>query len=170
MNNDDAILSSVDLTFRPLPLEGDLQMLADSTSRWASAGLTVRVVRGRKMRDLPALFDEFSAALQFPGYFGENEDAFDECIAELDIPTTLGYVITITEPDELLMEDQERLRWLTGSLSNAARLWSRPGEQEDVQDRDPVPFHVVLVGDPDVLRVARRRWSQAGTEWGSFDE
>src|SRR5262249_52404434 len=44
----------------------------------------VRVIRGRKSRTVRAFFDEVSAALQFPYYFGENWAAFDECITDLD--------------------------------------------------------------------------------------
>ena len=79
-----SVLMCVDDEFRPLLLPGDQRTVASAVMGWAEAGLTVRVVRGRKMRNLPGLFDEFSAALQFPLYFGENEDAFDECIADLE--------------------------------------------------------------------------------------
>ena len=46
--------------------------------------LTVRTVRGRKIRTVGRLFDEMAAALQFPYYFGENWPAFDECLADID--------------------------------------------------------------------------------------
>jgi len=44
----------------------------------------VRLVRGAKMRTTARLFDEISAAFQFPCYFGENWDALDECLNDID--------------------------------------------------------------------------------------
>jgi hypothetical protein len=43
-----------------------------------SLRVAVRFLRGRKMTTTASLLDEFSAALQFPYYFGGNWDAFDE--------------------------------------------------------------------------------------------
>lgn len=36
------------------------------------------------MRTVAQLNDEFSAALQFSAYFGENWPAFNECLKDLD--------------------------------------------------------------------------------------
>jgi hypothetical protein len=51
--------------------------------RLEGIGLISRFGRGRKMADRHGLFDEIAAVLQFPSYFGENWDAFDECIGDL---------------------------------------------------------------------------------------
>ena len=53
----------------------------------------VRWVRGHKMRRLADLYDEFAAALQFPDYFGENWDALEECLTDLDWISAAGYVL-----------------------------------------------------------------------------
>ena len=54
-----------------------------------------RVVRGHKCRSTQALFDEFAAALQFPYYFGENWNAFDECLADLEWLPGEAYVVLL---------------------------------------------------------------------------
>jgi hypothetical protein len=51
------------------------------------AGYEARFCRGSKMQTLDALFDEFSAAWQFPYYFGYNWAAFDECLSDLNSST-----------------------------------------------------------------------------------
>lgn len=50
----------------------------------ARDGTVARVVRGKKSRTVSHFFDEISAALQFPYYFGENWAALDECLADLE--------------------------------------------------------------------------------------
>ena len=64
--------------------------------------VTSRVLRGHKMRTTAALFDEFAAALQFPCYFGENWDAFDECLTDLAWLPGEAYVFGILQSIRLL--------------------------------------------------------------------
>ena len=157
-------LMRVEAEFRPLLLEGDTQAVSSAVIGWVESGLTARVVRGRKMRTLGGLFDEFAAVLQFPLYFGENEDAFNECIAELEtLSPGKGYVVTITEPDEILA-GAEALEWLLRSLESAAKEWAQPVELGEWWDRPAVPFHVVLAGERDVVEAAARQWSSVGAE------
>lgn len=51
-------------------------------------------VRGEKAQDDRQFFDECSAALQFPYYFGENWDAVWECIIDLGwVPRSHSLVV-----------------------------------------------------------------------------
>lgn len=165
-------LMKVEAEFRPLLLEGDAQVVGSAVSGWVESGLTTRVVRGRKMRTLSGLFDEFAAALQFPLYFGENQDAFNECVAEMEtLRAGEGYVVTITDPDQVLADaGSEELGWLVRSLEDAAEEWSQPVELGEWWDRPAVPFHVVLAGERDALEAAVRRWSAAGSEPKPFGQ
>ncbi len=155
----DLALIKVDAEFRPLLLEGDRQTVGSAVVGWVKSGLSARVVRGRKMRTLPGFFDEFAAALQFPLYFGENWAAFDECVADLEmLPAGQGYVVTITDPDQILLDEAgEHLRILVDSLESAASVWEQPVELGEWWDRPSIPFHVVLAGSRESLDVAVRR-------------
>lgn len=157
-------LMTVEVDFRPRLFEGDAQAVGSAAMEWAATGLTVRTVRGRKMRTLGGLFDEFAAALQFPLYFGENADAFDECIAELEtLPAGEGYVVVISEPDQVLADtDADALEWLVRSLRSAAAVWARPIDLGEWWDRPAIPFHVVLAGESDARESASARWTTAG--------
>ena len=159
-------LMRVEAEFRPLLFEGDTQAVSSAVIGWVESGLTTRVVRGRKMRTLGGLFDEFAAVLQFPLYFGENEDAFNECIAELEtLSAGKGYVVTITEPDEILTDaGAEAFEWLLRSLESAAEELAQSVELSEWWDRRAVPFHVVLAGERDVVEAAARQWSSVGAE------
>lgn len=116
------------------------------------------------MRTLSGLFDEFAAALQFPIYFGENMDAFDECMADLEyLPAGEGYVMVILEPDQVLADAEvERFVQLLGSLKAAATEWARPVDLGEWWDRPAIPFHVVLAGGQDEIDIAADRWSKTG--------
>ena len=41
-------------------------------------------IRGARCRSVSDFFKEYSAAFQFPAYFGENWNAWDECACDLD--------------------------------------------------------------------------------------
>ena len=47
-------------------------------------GAAICRIRGLLCRTLDGFFQEASAALRFPDYFGWNWDAFDECMTDLD--------------------------------------------------------------------------------------
>ncbi len=122
------------------------------------------MVRGEKMKGYPSLFDEFAAALQFPWYFGENTNAFDECITDLAwIPPGSGYVLVVTSPADVLADtESSALGWLVASLARAQDFWSQPVEQGEWWDRGPVPFHVVLHRGPGTSAAVAQRWRAAG--------
>lgn len=147
-----------------LVLECDPGAASEAASGWSESGLNVRVVRGRKMRTLQDLFDEFAAALQFPWYFGENADSFEECLADLSwLPPREGYVIVVNHPGEVLADaGAGALSWLVASLARACKEWAHPVELGEWWDRPAVPFHVVLqpaVGD---AAATTQRWADAG--------
>src|SRR6266852_9437625 len=88
----------------------EITNFAWSLTEHDSLSVAGRFLRGMKMTTVSALFDEFAAALQFPSYFGENWDAFDECLTDLDWLPAEGYVLLITNSTHLLeAEPSDRL-------------------------------------------------------------
>lgn len=146
-----------------LVVEAKPKVAAEAVTGWADAGLTVRVVRGRKMRTWGALHDEFAAALQFPWYFGENADALSDCLTDLDwLPRQAGYVIVIADPDEVLGDaEPDALQRLASLLGDAAEQWAQAVEEGEWWDRPAIPFHVVLHAAGDAAAVIQR-WSATG--------
>ncbi len=144
-----------------LTLIADRADVAGDALRWQAEGLLVRAIRGRKSRSPENLFDEFAAALQFPSYFGENWDAFADCISDLDwLPHGCGIVVLIYDADQVL-SDQGQLVTLVGILKDTAREFGEPVDIAGSQDRDPVPFHVVLQSDEPTTF---GRWASAGAK------
>ena len=153
-----------DADFRPDLLEGDDQALGSQILTWSEQGYAVRVVRGRKMRDIEGVFDEFASALQFPLYFGENKDAFDECMTSLErVPLGRGICLVITQPDQVLMDSAfDEMNWFANSLLVVSKTWGTPVSDGEWWDRPSVPFNVILAGEPRVTERARVLWSAAG--------
>lgn len=141
-----------------IELDVDTGTLANDALQWQEAGLTVRAVRGAKMRTLPALFDEFSAALQFPYYFGKNWAAFEDCISDLDwLPRESGIVVVVYDGDQVLTDaDSHELPTLVRALDSARNEFAAPVRDGEWWDRGPIPFHVVLQGGD------LSRWRRAG--------
>ncbi|MGO4201462.1 barstar family protein [Rhodococcus sp. TAF43] len=118
-----------------------------------AAGRPVRHVRGRRMSTVPALFDEFAAALQFPYYFGRNKDAFDECLGEIGDTVGPDPVVFVLDADALLGEQVSELAWFAeavGDVPGSIVLQVRPGHADTVVDRClAVGVHLPRIADPD---------------------
>jgi hypothetical protein len=127
----------------------------------------VRTIRGRKSRTVASFFDESAAALQFPPYFGENWNAFDEMIVDLDWLAGDAYLLLVTDAELLLVDaDTEDFRILSDIMSRARLEWLTPN-QYIPRNRRLTPFHVLLHTTSDASTSAlARRLSQAGA---SFD-
>lgn len=140
------------------------EQAGEDVSGWLNAGLVVRVVRGRKMESWSRLLDEFSAAWQFPRTFGENLDAFSDCITDLGwLDPQAGYVIVITEPECVLThESDDALRKLICVLADANDQWAQSIEDGEWWDRGPIPFHVILQPKADNSLKVKERWTTAG--------
>ena len=113
-----------------------------------SLRVVVRFLRGKKMATLSSLYDEFAAALQFPYYFGENWNAFDECITDLEWMPGDVYVLVITDAKNVLaLESDDQLEALTRLLEEAGSEWSQPVGTSEAWARSAVAFHVVFQCD-----------------------
>ena len=99
------------------------------------------------MRTISGLFNEFGATLQFPYYFGENWNAFDECVKDLSWLYTSGFVLIIIDADQILIEAADsdgQMQSLLTILNSAAKEWSIPVEKGVAWNRPSKPFHVIF--------------------------
>lgn len=149
----------------PLMLfHGDPKQTAVEACAWRKTGLTVWFVRGHKMRTVDRLFDEVSAALQFPHYFGENWSAFDECLADMEwSPSRVGFVVVVLDAIEVLSDESEaELGTLVSVIAHAAETYAEAIDSGEWWDRSALPFHVVLQADQGESALVRLRWGASG--------
>jgi hypothetical protein len=118
----------------------DVSNAVRAVERKAPLRVAARVIRGTKAVTVPALFDECSAALQFPLYFGENWDAFRDCLLDLDWLEAQAYTLVVAGARHLLEKaPPDELRRLVEIVTEAVHFWNQAGGPHG-----PRPFHVVL--------------------------
>ncbi|SRR5713226_872652 len=123
----------------------EIANFAWSLTQHDSVSVAVRFLRGRKMTTVSALFDEFVAALQFPPYFGENWDAFEECITDLSWLPADCYILVVTDADALLRhEPVSELETFLTILQDAGDEWSHSTPPCDPERDQGVAFHSLL--------------------------
>ena len=120
--------------------------------------LAVRVVRGGKCPTPKDLFDECAAALQFPLTFGDNWDAFHDCLTDLAWLESDGCVLFLADADRLLSRSSaEQADNLRHVLTEAVQSWNQP-------ERGPArPFHVVFHARPGEEKDLLARWQDAAS-------
>ena len=113
-------------------------------SRAVPASYVVRTVAGGKCKTKAGLLSQFAHALSFPDYFGHNWDALEECLADLDWLPAHGYLIVVTEADQVLIHPDEEDDYQTfiEILAEAGEAWST--KQAEDATSEGTPFHTVL--------------------------
>jgi Barstar (barnase inhibitor) len=100
---------------------------ARALEQTGAARVASRLLRGTKMGTTASLFDEVAAALQFPPYFGENWNALDECLNDLEWLSADAYVVVILGAVHLLDREGSRERQTFWEIfKGAAREWAQP--------------------------------------------
>jgi hypothetical protein len=128
--------------------EREPQRLTDELKKYFIGQLN-----GRRMHTKRHLFAEFAAALHFPSYFGNNWDALDECLKDLEWLPAAGYILFISDAIEILSDDTKEMDILLGVLQTAGKAWAATVP--------PRPFHVVLGCRPELEGLMERRLGNA---------
>jgi RNAse (barnase) inhibitor barstar len=118
----------------------------------ARVRLAARVIRGRKAATVADFFDEASAALQFPYYFGENWDAFRDCLSDLSWLEADAVVVFIADAAHLLEQaSAAEVQSFVTVVRDAVQRWSEAGR----------PFHVVFQSAPKDEAAVKKHWQAA---------
>lgn len=105
---------------------------------------SVKMIRGDKCKTVVSLFDEFAAAFQFPYYFGQNWDSFNECLNDLEWMRMSSYVLFINNINCLLeAEGEEEFNNFINIIEEMTKEWVN-GRSYDSFPTTPTPFHVVF--------------------------
>lgn len=121
----------------------------------APGGFVVRVIEGRTCRTKAGLIRTFARALAFPAYVGDNWDAFEEALNDLEWLPARGYLLIVSHAEEVGTDQEEDYATLIAILDAAGREWATPRTGQ--WPRPAVPFHSVLVVSPEALG-GRAHW------------
>lgn len=112
------------------------------------------IIRGQRCETKRTLLREWGSALQFPSYFGENWDAFEDCVNDLDWLPGKSRAIIITNTDRVLRGS--RKEWQTFVAILRSSLHSRTVRRSDPH------WHYVFHTDPAHEAITRKRLHGAG--------
>jgi hypothetical protein len=80
------------------------------------------------------LFRAVATAMRFPSYFGENWDALDECLRDLEWLPARGYTLIVSNGDAIWRADPGLAGGFVECWLCAAEEWARAS----------IPFHLVF--------------------------
>lgn len=105
-------------------------------------------IRGHKCKTYDALHNEIAAALQFPGYYGENWAALDECITDLEWLPGNWYLLHIVNIENVLEAASRDFTTFIHLLLNTATTWANPRLRilDNIEVEKPTPFNVLVSG------------------------
>lgn len=122
-------------------------------------GVLLLELDGRVMTTLEGVYKEFASAFQFPDYFGENLNALDECLTDLEwLPSARGYLLNIKNAEFLLNEEEgDVFEGLLSIINNVGEDWATPVKQGEEWDREGFPFHIILeLGKTDLSGIQKK--------------
>jgi hypothetical protein len=125
-------------------------------------GGAVRVIRGWKCPAYDALHNEVAAALQFPDYYGENWDAMDECITDLDWMPAQWYLVHVNGIELVLPDDGKGFKIFLRILYDAGIAWAHPESRGLANNEEKFrrPFNTIISGSEAGLLRARKALGQ----------
>ena len=94
-------------------------------------GAYVSYIRGKRCQTDEAFFYEISASFQFPRYFGENWNALDDCLQDLEWLSFTKIFMVIDDFSFAFNDDIEGRNLLLRHLDYMVEYWS--SENVDVQ-------------------------------------
>ncbi|MGC4933373.1 barstar family protein [Gordonia sp. DT30] len=134
----------------------------DPTLRLPAGFRSVRI-EGPRLTTRDDLFSTFAQEWDFPGYFGHNADAFDDCMRDLDRPAgTTGLLTVITDAQDVLTSSARAFTWFAESM-----VFYRD-HYRDVAD-PPAAFALLLITSPAARRATAARWADAGVAVAAVD-
>jgi len=107
-----------------LPAHADPKAVQSAAKR---AGFAFFHVEGRNIARKEQLLSHVASALRFPSHFGDNWDALEECLTDLEWVDAEGYVIYYDHIDALLSAHPDQFETLVEILRDAVQSWKEDG-------------------------------------------
>lgn len=73
--------------------------------------------------------EELKSNLNFPDYYGENLDAFNDCLGDMRNPRYKGLVIVFRQYDEFIGNDRKSAEAILDIIAKESRVWLLNGQK-----------------------------------------
>jgi len=83
-------------------------------------GNFLAIIDGSKCRNIQSFYKEIAMSLNFPDYFSNNLDSFDEMISDLEWIEEKVITLIIINAGDLLADDKDKLPTINGIFFRAA--------------------------------------------------
>ena len=97
-------------------------------ARAKGAGFAFFHVDGKNITRKEQLMNHAATVFRFPKHFGNNWDALEECLTDLEWIDADGYVIYYDHIDGLLAEHPDQFETLVEILRDSVKQWKEDGE------------------------------------------
>ena len=95
-------------------------------------------IEGKKIEKKEQFLNHASVAMHFPEYFGDNWDAFEDCLTDLSWQDAPGYVILFDHYDGMASHAHGQFETALEVFQSAVEYWEEQGK----------PMIVLLRGKP----------------------
>ena len=99
-------------------------------------GMAFFHLEGQKIEKKEQFLNHAAVAMKFPSHFGNNWDAFYDCLTDLDWVETEGYLIYFDHTDAFASHHESQLETVVELFQDAVDYWKGEGK----------PMMVVLSG------------------------
>ena len=99
-------------------------ILAEDTAWLAAHGYAVHNFDCATWESEDDFHDVVSAALNFPGYYGRNLAAFNDCLSDIDIPEEGGCALAFRRYDHFAAHQPQVAQWVLEDIQQNSRRMS----------------------------------------------
>lgn len=80
-------------------------------------------INGKNIKSKADFFQKSAEIMIFPDYFGENWDAFNDCMNDLSWLSANGYLLLYTQPDNFAQNDPQEWAIALDIFQEAVEYW-----------------------------------------------
>lgn len=114
----------------------------------------IAVLNGERSKNIKAFLHEIGELFNFPGYYGENMNAFYDCINDLSWIDQPNYALVIRNYSQFLANDPEgtSTEYLS-ILDKISKEWENvPNYNGEEKFREKADFKIFIVEDEKAIR------------------
>jgi RNAse (barnase) inhibitor barstar len=114
---------------------GSIQEVEQVVGELHKLGIMVLSESVENVKSDSEILNLLAKTMKFPDYFGQNWDALDECLSDMEWLPAKGYALFLYDSEKLWQHATHTAGKLVSAWLFAAENWSHEG----------IPFHLVFV-------------------------